>query len=303
MTGESDRGIITVEYGKKENEMVYQFMRYPGGLSKAITLSYDDGARADAIFCDIVNRYGLKCTFNLIGSRVESGRGLPKEYIVNEILGKGHEVATHGYLHRGLDAVRSIEGIRDTLDCRLSLEREFGMIIRGMAFPDRTVNKNDYPEEYARIRPFLQELDIAYARTTGGVAGSFKLPADFLNWVPTAKHKDPRLMEYIDNFFALEVDKCYIAHREPRLFLLWGHAFEFDHDRNWDYCEQICEKLSGKEDVWYATNMEIYEYVTAYRSLVYSADGNTIYNPTLKTLWFDRDSLLCKIEPGETLKF
>ena len=48
--------------------------------------------------------------------------------------------------------------------------------------------------------------------------------------------------------------------------------------------------------------MEIYEYVNAYKSLVYSADGNTIYNPTLFDIWFDIDGTLYKITPGETLK-
>jgi hypothetical protein len=47
--------------------------------------------------------------------------------------------------------------------------------------------------------------------------------------------------------------------------------------------------------------MELYEYITAYRSLVYSADGTIVYNPTVKTIWFDREGKEYKIEPGETL--
>ena len=281
----------------------YEFMRYPGGLCKAVTLSSDDGAAADARLAETLNRYGLKCTFNLLSSRVQSEDGLKKDFIRNEILAKGHEIATHGDHHRGLDVARSIEGIRDTLDCRLGLEKEFGIIVRGMAFPDRTVNKAKSPEAYARIRPFLQELDIAYSRTTGGDNDGFALPEDFLNWVPTAHHKNPELMNYIDAFLSLDlsVEKCYCSRRGPRLFYLWGHAFEFDRDGNWDLLDRICEKLSGREDIWYATNMELYEYITAYRSLVYSADGTIVYNPTLKTIWFDREGKEYKIEPGETL--
>ena len=41
------------------------FMRFPGGLGKALTLSYDDGVEQDIKLIDILNRYGLKCTFNL----------------------------------------------------------------------------------------------------------------------------------------------------------------------------------------------------------------------------------------------
>ena len=52
-------------------------MRFPEGKSKAITLSYDDGVFSDYKLVQILNRYGLKCTFNL-----NSGRFLdsvPKE--------------------------------------------------------------------------------------------------------------------------------------------------------------------------------------------------------------------------------
>lgn len=283
--------------------MKYQFMRYPGGLCKAVTLSYDDGAPADVQLCDTLNRYGIKCTFNLVASRVESENGLTKEYIRSEILGKGHELATHGENHRGLDAARSIEGIQDVLNCRLYFEKEFGGIIRGMAFPDRTVNKKLFPIAYERIKSFLQELDIAYARTTGGDNDSFELPEDFHNWVPTAHHVNPKLMDYIDKFLNMNVNGLYISQRTPRLFYLWGHAFEFENNKNWDLLETICEKLSGKDDIYYATNIELYDYITAYRSLIYSADGRTIYNPTLKTLWFDRDGVLCTIESGETKTF
>ena len=55
--------------------------------------------------------------------------------------------------------------------------------------------------------------------------------------------------------------------------------------------------------MWYATNMEIYDYVTAYRSLVHSADGSVVYNPTLKDIWFKIDKGETRhIAPGETLK-
>jgi hypothetical protein len=65
--------------------------------------------------------------------------------------------------------------------------------------------------------------------------------------------------------------------------------------------DDICARLGGKEDVWYATNMEIYDYVTAYHSLIYSADGRMVYNPTLKTVWFDQDGRLYSVAPGETI--
>ena len=43
-------------------------MRFPGGLSRALTLSYDDGVEQDEQLLDIMARHGLRGTFNLYGS-------------------------------------------------------------------------------------------------------------------------------------------------------------------------------------------------------------------------------------------
>ena len=108
----------------------------------------------------------------------------------------------------------------------------------------------------------------------------------------------------LEQFVKIDLSEpaAYGARRQPRLFYLWGHSYEFDRDNNWEHLEGICEKLSGKEDTWYATNMQIYDYITAYHSLIYSADGTRVYNPTLQTIWFDVDRVLYSVEPGETIK-
>ena len=284
--------------------MKYLHLRFPDGKTKAVTLSYDDGSKHDMRLLETIEKYGLKCTFNLVGSSVaENERTMNNDYIKENIIGKGHEVATHGYFHRAQDLVRPIEGIREVLDSRLALEKAFGMIIRGMAFPDRGISRITRPEVYSRIRSYLSELDIAYCRSLGEDHDSFTLPDDFLCWMPTAHHDDPKIFELIERFMSLDVDKQYCASQGPRLFYLWGHSFEFENKGNWDHLEKICAALSGGENVWYATNIEICEYVRAYQSLVYSADGMTVYNPTLKDLWVSVDKTLWRIGSGETVRF
>lgn len=282
--------------------MKYRFLRFPEGKTKAVTMSYDDGSKADGRVAQTLTRYGLKGTFNLMGSLVESEAALTKEFIRTEILGKGHEIATHGYNHRGLDVLTSVEVIRDTLDCRMVLEREFGIIVRGMAYPDRSITRDKRPGAYEQIRPILQNLDIAYSRLAGVEDPTFELPADFLYWSPTAHQRNPKLMEYIDNFLTMDVSAQYIASRTPRLLYIWGHGHEFDRNNDWELLDTICEKIAGKEEIWYATNGEIYEYVQAFRSLIYSADGMTVYNPTLHKIWFDVDKTLYTVNPGETIR-
>ena len=88
----------------------------------------------------------------------------------------------------------------------------------------------------------------------------------------------------------------------PLLFYVWGHTFEFERNKNWDRMDKFMQKVSGKEDVWYATNGEIYEYVNAYEKLVYSADGKYIYNPSKIPVWVEIDGTCYKIEDELTMK-
>ena len=89
--------------------------------------------------------------------------------------------------------------------------------------------------------------------------------------------------------------------RDPQMFYLWGHSYEFDRDDNWDRIEAILQILAGREDTWYPTNIQLRDYVAAYESLIFSADGNVIYNPSLQEIWLNVDGTGYSIKPGETL--
>lgn len=85
---------------------------------------------------------------------------------------------------------------------------------------------------------------------------------------------------------------------EPWLFYLWGHSYEFDTDHNWDRIEAFCRYVSGKDDVWYATNIEIYDYTMAYEGLKYAAAANLVYNPSVIPVWINYNDTVVKIESG-----
>ncbi len=289
---------------KTELEMLrmrYRYLRFPDGKTKAVTLSYDDGCQQDIKFSRIISEYGLKCTFNLNSDKLRGEKALSKETVEECFLSKGHEIAVHGSFHRANGALRSIEGIRDVLDCRLELEQKYGIIVRGMAYPDFGVSRFQNGSTYEKVKNYLSELDIAYARTTGDNL-SFSLPEDWYRWVPTVHHSNPDIFKHIEEFNGIDVYNFYVSNGYPRLFYLWGHSYEFDSDNNWDLLDRICLKLSRNNDVWYATNIEIFNYVNAYNSLIYSADGTIIFNPTQYNIWFDIDKKLYNISPGETIR-
>ncbi|MBQ2965162.1 MAG: hypothetical protein IJE14_10940 [Clostridia bacterium] len=76
--------------------MSYRFIRFPGGRSKAVTFSYDDGSKQDKRLAQTLDRYGIKCTFNLNSSRLLEGTQLTVQD-AEELILRGHE---NNGLHR-----------------------------------------------------------------------------------------------------------------------------------------------------------------------------------------------------------
>lgn len=281
--------------------MRYRFLRFPGGKFKAVTFSYDDGVKQDVRLAALFDRFGMKATFNLNSALFGEGIHLTAEEIQTHLLDAGHEIAVHGHRHRAPGVVTTTDGIGDILDCRRALESRFGRIVRGMAYPDSGINRFTSDHTYDDVKGYLKALGITYSRTLGGDNDRFELPTDWYAWMPTAHHNNPKIMEYIARFTALQEDKTRSANRFARLCYIWGHSYEFDNANNWDHVEAICTALGGKEDTWYATNGAIYAYVKAFEALEFSADGTRVFNPTVQDVWFDVDGRTVCVRSGETI--
>ena len=88
-------------------------LRYPGGLSKAITFSYDDGVEQDIRLVEIFDKNGIKGTFNInTGSFAEEGtvykpgvvhRRMTKKQTYELFANSSHEVAVHTLNHPFLE--------------------------------------------------------------------------------------------------------------------------------------------------------------------------------------------------------
>lgn len=276
------------------------FMRFPGGRPKAVTLSYDDCVTEDARLIEIMEENGLKGTFNISTAQyldrgfVQSpdkkwGRRMT-EAEATALYGRpGIEPALHGLTHPSLDLLPSAQVTYEVMKNREDLEAQFGRIVRGMAYPYGT-----YSDEVVRV---LQSCGIVYSRTTKST-GKFDVPTDWLRWHPTAYHVEAGLPELTKRF--LERNPQNGA--PPMLFYLWGHAYEFVRDNNWHVIEQFASDVGNHEDIWYATNMEIYEYTEDYRRLIFSLDGSIVQNPTARSIWFTANDQLFCVEAGETKK-
>ncbi len=286
--------------------MKYRFLAFPEGKQKCVTFSYDDAVIQDLklaqLFCD----YGVKGTFNvnstLLGQKGNNSDFLTPEAFKAGVIDKGHEVACHGAMHIASGACDKTTALRDAFFGRRDIEEMFDMIIRGMAYPDSGITQFNNGNDYQSVKNILTYSGIVYSRTLGGDNNRFDLPTDFHAWMPTAHHDNPKLFEWIDEFNAIKYHESIEKRNSPRLMYIWGHSYEFDKRNNWDRMEEILKKLSGREDTWYATNIEIYDYVKAYESLHFSVDGARVFNPSGKTVWFTENCKIYKIEPNESLK-
>ena len=275
-------------------------MRFPQGKTKALTFSYDDGVVQDQKLSQIITEYGMKCTFNLNDAFIGSERRLTEQEIKDYILDRGHEIAVHGNYHIAPGLASAKDGINDMLEGRRRLEQRFSRIVKGMAYPDSGINNLLYTD-YRTIRDYLQMLEIAYGRTLAFDNNNFKLPDDWYSWVPTCHHNNPNLLNWLKEFKEINNKNSYIASRYPRLFYLWGHSYEFDQNNNWHIIKEFCKQAADCENIWFATNIEICQYVKAFDRLEFSVDNTIVYNPTLKDIWFCLDDNDYVIKSGETL--
>ncbi len=271
------------------------FMRFPEGRSKALTFSYDDGMKGDKKLVSILNKHGLKGTFNISSGLYSAEDSIPKEgniYYrlpksqITELFANGeHEVAVHSLSHSHLETLPSSAIVHEILHDRENLEKQFGKIIRGMAYPMGTFDD--------KVVETVRNCGIAYARTVISTE-KFDLPTDWLRLPATCHHRNPRLMELAKEF----VEKKVKFHSQ--LFYLWGHTYEFYEKDNWNVIEEFTEFMAGREkEIWYATNIEIYEYIEDFNKLIFSADCSMVKNPTSRTLWFESNKQMISIAPGE----
>lgn len=271
------------------------YLRYPNGLSKAITLSYDDGVESDVRLIEIMKKHGLKGTFNInSGMFAKEGTVYPKGTVhrrmsQSDILAtykdSGMEVAVHGYKHPYWDKLPPALALCDIAKDRETIEGLFERTVRGAAYPYGAYNDTAVD--------ILDKCGIVYCRTIKCETG-FQLPQNWLTWHPTCHH----------NHNALALLKQFIekpTRPEPQLFYLWGHSYEFDGQDNWHVIEEFAEYAGNRDNIWYATNMEIYEAHLAFTRLVISFDGSRIHNPNSTPVWFAADGVTYCINAGETL--
>lgn len=227
---------------------------------KILTFSFDDGITQDEPFIKILNKYGLKCTFNLNsellgkdGYLLINGKKINHNKIAPgrvKAVYSGHEIAAHTLTHPNLttlspeDVVRQVEIDRQNLSNLAEYEME------GFAYPCGGINSNEVVSDLIKYK-----TNVNYARTIVHTY-SFAPQENLFLFKPTlslTKNKE-KLIEMADEFLNSES-------KDVKLFYIWGHSYELDVDNSWGYFEEVCKMLSNKKDVLYCTNKQAFDYI------------------------------------------
>lgn len=270
-------------------------MLFPGGRSRALILSFDDGFAEDRQLIGLLNKYKLKGTFHLNTGKF----GTPGYIAASDVatVYQGHEVSCHGYNHIGLKGLSDTDLIYEIGENRRELEQLSGKVVRGMAYPF-----GSYDE---RSLATLRGLGIEYARTVNDTY-AFGLPSNFLLWNPSA-HMFGQI-DYNGNTDVLDMTEYakftkltddFLASKGLALYYVWGHSWEYK--KKWTYVEDFLKRVSNRDDIVNLTNIEMVDYLNAYNDLRISADKTTLYNPSAVDVFIRITNLNAGAEPRSTV--
>ena len=225
------------------------------GKKKAVTFSFDDGVVQDIRLAKMLNKYGLRATFNInsgklgvTNSLVRNGHTVCRDRIgEDELLSvyQGHEIAAHTLTHPNLTTVSDDVIIHEVEEDRKRLSELMGYEVVGMAYPGGGVNNNEHVANVV-----LENTGIKYARTTTSTY-SFDMQDNLLRFNPSVYYIEDCLLDVVEKFLASEGEK-------RQLLYIWGHSYEMDAEYiSWERFEDVCKRLSGHAEIFYGTNKEV----------------------------------------------
>ena len=203
-------------------------------MDKIFLISFDDGTVWDGRFVQLLNKYGMKATFNL-NSGLEDfvwqyeDRFPVRRQILAETVEqyRGHEVASHTLHHHWLNSLTPPQLSREVGEDCENLKKIFGLTEIGFGVPftacgDREVNIIKKYVRYIRLSEFAQ---------------SFALPEDPYHIPIHALYNQPDVRQRIAAFAQNDLPVS--------LFVMAGHSYELEVLNHWEYMEELLQYVAS----------------------------------------------------------
>lgn len=203
-------------------------------MRKIFLISFDDGTVWDRRFVRLLNKYGIKATFNL-NSGLEDfvwyyeDRFPVRRQILSESvdLYRGHEIASHSLHHHWLNTLTPPQLSREVGDDCAALKALFGLKEIGFGVPftacgEREVNIIKKHVRYIRLSEF---------------SDSFAPPADPYHIPIHALYNQPDVREKIARFAQSSLPVS--------LFVMAGHSYELEVLEHWEYMESLLQYIQS----------------------------------------------------------
>ena len=276
-------------------------MLFPEGKNKALILSYDDGAIQDRELVKLMKKFHLIGTFHLNSNKLSTNNYfnyLNKDEIKD--LYKGHEVSVHSANHPNLTVLSKIDIVYEIIEDRKELERITGKLVRGMAYPFG--NTND------ELVATIKDLGIEYARTVDDTY-NFKIPENFLKWHPTMHqfckaYWEPNQPEKDKKEIALfyKTIDAFLQTKELAVMDIWGHSWEMGTDqKKWDETDKYFNLLANNKAIYYTSQIDLVDYINAFRNLKFSVDKNNVTNPSAINVYIKINSKVFNVLGGTSM--
>lgn len=203
-------------------------------MRKIFLLSFDDGTIYDRRFTELLNKYDVKCTFNLntgledfvwyYEERVPIRRQHLAETVEQYC---GHEVASHSLHHHWLNSLTPPQLAREVGEDCAALKKLFGLDQIGFGVPFTACGER----EIRILRKYVRYIRLSE------MSDKFSLPADPYHIPIHGLYNDPDIREKIARFG----ENCLPV----SLFVMAGHSYEFEVLEHWDYMEELLQYIKS----------------------------------------------------------
>lgn len=203
-------------------------------MRKIFLISFDDGTVWDCRFVELLNKYGMKATFNLNSGledfvwQYEDRFPVRRQVLADTLeLYRGHEVASHSLHHHWLNTLTPPQLTREVGDDCAALKELFGLSEIGFGVPFTACGER----EINIIRKFVRYIRLSE------FSDRFAPPKDPYHIPIHALYNQPDIRARIARFAESDLPVS--------LFVMAGHSYELEVLDHWGYMEELLQYIQS----------------------------------------------------------